>query len=210
METLDAITKRRCVRKYKDVPVEFEKIGHILNAGRLAPNAGNLQDWKFILVTKKDLREKITEACLGQHWMTTAPVYIVVIAHPERVKVHYGDRGEKVYCIQNSAAAMENMFLAAVDQGLGCAWVSAFEEGALKSALNIPGDAAPQGVLTIGYADETPGLPKKYTMTDITFIEQYGNKIKDFSAYLGYYSEHIQRAVKKGKETFKKVLENKK
>ncbi|MBW2973074.1 nitroreductase family protein [Candidatus Woesearchaeota archaeon] len=210
METLDCITLRRSVRKYKDVPVEFEKIGNILNAARLAPSAGNVQDWRFILVTKEDARKKIAEACLHQLWMQDAPVHIVAVGHPKKVGTFYGERGEKVYCKHNCGAAVENILLAATAQGLGSCWVGAFEEAMLRKALNIPADAAPQAVITIGYAKEKPRMPRKFKLENITFIEQYGNRIKDISAYFGYYSEHVQRALKKGKEMFKKVLEKKK
>ncbi|MBW3001611.1 nitroreductase family protein [Candidatus Woesearchaeota archaeon] len=210
METLEAIRLRRSIRKYMDVPVEFEKVGNILDAGRLAPNAGNVQDWRFILVTKEDSRKKIAEACVKQYWMQDAPVHIVVVGQPKKVATFYGEKGEKIYCRHNSAAAIENMLLAATDQGLGSCWVGAFEESMLRKALNIPADASPQAVITIGYAAEKPAMPQKFKTENIAFIEQYGNRIKDLAAFLGYYGEHVQSAIKKGKEMFRKVIENKK
>ena len=79
METLDCIKSRRSIRKYReDKAVEFEKLARIIEAGTLAPSAGNLQDWKFILVVELAARKKIAEACLQQYWMETAPVHIVV------------------------------------------------------------------------------------------------------------------------------------
>jgi nitroreductase len=209
METLDAITIRRSVRKYKDIPVEYEKVGNILNAARLAPSAGNVQDWKFILVTKEETRKQIAEACVHQFWMQDAPVHIVACAHPKKIGTFYGERGEKKYCQHNCAAAVENMILAATAQGLGTCWVGAFEEGVLRRALRIPPDAEPIAVLTIGYANEKPKMPSKFKMENITFIEEYGNRVKDPAAYFGHYSEHVQRAVKKGKEMFKKIVEKK-
>ena len=209
METLNCIATRRSVRKYKDIPLEFEKIGKILDAGRLAPSAGNLQDWKFILITEEETRKKIAEACLKQYWMQDAPVHIVVVSHPKRVARFYGDKGEKIYNLHNAAAAIQNMLLAAIDQGMGCCWVGAFEEGMLRQALDIPDSAMPQAVLTFGYADEKPPRPPKYTIENVTYIESYGNKVKDIAAYRGYYSEHVQRAIKKGREMVRKILDKK-
>ena len=60
MNTLEAINARRSVRKYIERPVEFEKITTILDAARKAPSAGNLQDWKFILVTEKGLIRQVS------------------------------------------------------------------------------------------------------------------------------------------------------
>lgn len=209
METLAAITLRRSIRKYRDIPVEFEKVGHILNAARLAPSAGNIQDWKFILVTEEDTRKKIAEACLHQFWMQDAPLHIIVCAQPKKVASFYGERGEKVYCMQSGSAAIENMLLAATALNLGSCWVGAFEEGMLRKALKIPDNVIPQAVITIGYAAEKPKMPQKFKMENVMFIGQYGNKVKDLAAYLHYYSEHVQRAVKKGKEMVRKVIENK-
>jgi nitroreductase len=209
LETLNCIATRRSVRKYKDIPLEFEKIGKILDAGRLAPSAGNLQDWKFILITEEETRKKIAEACLKQYWMQDAPVHIVVVSHPKRVARFYGDKGEKIYNLHNAAAAIQNMLLAAIDQGLGCCWVGAFEEGMLRQALSIPDSAMPQAVLTFGYADEKPPRPPKYTIENVTYIESYGSKVKDIAAYRGYYSEHVQRVIKKGREMVRKILDKK-
>jgi len=209
LDTLDCIATRRSVRKYKDISIEFEKIGKILDAGRLAPSAGNLQDWKFILVTEEEARKKIAEACLKQYWMQDAPVHIIVVSHPKRVARFYGEKGEKIYTQHNAAAAMQNMLLAANDQGLGCCWVGAFEEGMLRQALAIPDSAMPQAVLTFGYSDEKAKRPPKYTIEDVAFIEAYGNKVKDIAAYRGYYLEHVQRAIRKGKEMVRKILDKK-
>lgn len=210
METIEAISLRRSVRRYLDVPVEFEKVGSILNAARLAPSAGNVQDCRFILVTKEDIRKKIAEACLKQYWMQDAPLHIVVVSHPQKVASFYGEKGEKVYCLQGSGAAVENILIAAADQGLGSCWVGAFEEGMLRKALKIPADALPQAVITIGYAAEKPKMPQKFKIENVAFIEEYGNRIKDIDAFLGYYGAHVQSAIKKGKEMFRRVLEKKK
>lgn len=210
METLEAIRLRRSIRKYLDVPVEFGKVGNILDAARLAPSAGNVQDWKFILVTKEETRKKIAEACLKQYWMQDAPVHIVVVSHPKKVAAFYGEKGEKIYCRHSSAAAVENMLIAATDQGLGSCWVGAFEESMLRTVLKIPANASPEAIVTIGYAAEKPQMPQKFKTENVAFFESYGNRIKDIAAFMGYYGEHVQSAIKKGKEMFKKVLERKK
>ncbi|MEI6101733.1 MAG: nitroreductase family protein, partial [Eubacteriales bacterium] len=62
MNVLDAIQSRRSIRLYSDRPVEEEKLRKILEAGRLAPSASNLQNCKFIVVRDEDLREQLTEA----------------------------------------------------------------------------------------------------------------------------------------------------
>lgn len=205
MDTLECIATRRCIRKFLDIPVEFEKVGNILDAGRYAPSAGNLQDWKFILVTDKEARQDVAGACVEQHWIGSAPVIIVVCTDPERTKRFYGDQGEK-FSIQNGAAAVQNMLLAAHEQGLGACWVGAFEDFALKRVLNIPDSVIVQAVVPVGYPDEQVPMPMRMTLENTTFIGSWGNRIKDLAAYMEWYGEHVQKAVKKGKELVKDVV----
>jgi nitroreductase len=65
MDVMEAIRARRSVRAYRDRPVEEEKLNCVLEAGRLAPSAKNLQDWKFIIVRDKERREKLSIAAMG-------------------------------------------------------------------------------------------------------------------------------------------------
>ncbi len=206
MNTLDNIYNRRSVRKFKDIPVEMEKIGKILDAGRLAPSAGNLQDWKFILIKKPETIEKIAKACLEQYWIATAPVVIVVCTDPSKTESHYGKKG-KTYTYHNGAAAAMSMILAAQNLSLASCWVGAFEEEMLKRTLNIPNGIIIHAVLPIGYAAEKPPEPAKFTLEDVAFIETFDNRIKDVPAYYQWYAEHVRKVAEKGKELIKKFSE---
>ena len=205
METEECIMTRRSKRKYMDVPVEWEKAGKILEAGRVAPSAGNLQNWKFIVTTDKANKHKVAEACLQQWWMEKAPVLITIVAEPEESTQYYGIRGERLYCIQNCAMAAENMLLMAHSQGLGACFVAAFEEDRLKTVLGIPGPMRPQGVITIGYSDEKPPHLQKYKLENVVYFESFANRIKDINATLGYTADKVQGAIKKGKEFLKGI-----
>jgi len=118
MDTFDAIKKRRSIRKYLDIPVEWYKITKILEAGKQAPSSGNLQTWRFIVVTDKKIRRELAEASLQQYWMESAPVHIIVCSEVGIAKQFYGLRGERFYSIQNSAAAIQNILLAAYSLNL--------------------------------------------------------------------------------------------
>ena len=56
------ILNRRSVRKYKDIPVSFELINSIINDSILAPSAGNEQPWKFIVINKREMIDRIHSA----------------------------------------------------------------------------------------------------------------------------------------------------
>lgn len=199
MDTLECIATRRTIRKFLDIPVEFEKLGNILDAGRYAPSAGNLQDWKFILVTEKDAIENLAKCCLEQYWVSQASVVIVVCSEPEKSKRFYGDQGMK-FSIQNGSAAVQNMLLAAHAQGLASAWVGAFEDVMAKRCLNIPDDVVIQGMLPVGYPGEKVPQPNRFTLENCVYIGSWGNRIKDLAAYMEWYGEHVQKAIQKGKK----------
>ena len=160
MEVFECINTRRSIRNYLDIPVEWDKVGTILEAGRLAPNSGNIQDYNFIVVQDEEKRKTIAEASLRQHWMSKAPVYIVVCADLKKSERFYGVRGNRLYSIQNCAAAIENMLLTANSLGLGACWVGAFDENVVSRVLGIPDYARPQAIITIGYSDEKPKTPQ--------------------------------------------------
>ena len=205
MEIFECISTRRSIRKYLDIPVEWDKIGTILEAGRLAPSSGNIQDWNFVVVQDEEKRKAIAEASLRQHWMSKAPVHIIVCADLKKSERFYGVRGNRLYSIQNNAAAIENMLLTAHSLGLGACWVGAFDENVVSRVLSIPDHARPQAIITIGYSDEKPKEPDKYPLTTVVFLEKYGNRIKDMASVMHDYSLVMERNLKKGKAIFEKT-----
>jgi len=204
MEVLECIKTRRSTRKFLDVPVEWDKVGTIVDAGRSAPTSGNLQNWKFIVVLDQDKRKEIAEACLKQFWMERAPVHIIVCAEPEKAKRFYGIRGERLYSIQNCAASVENMLLTAHSLGLGSCWVGAFDEDMLKRSLGIPDYARPQAIIPIGYPAEKVPTPMQYQLENLVFMEAWNRKF-DLDTYLGYTSATVRDLIEKGKNAVKKI-----
>ncbi len=154
MEVFDAIRTRRSIRKFKDKQVPWDNITTIMQAGKYAPSAGNMQNWKFIVIKSDEKRTAIAKACLQQEWMEQAPIFIVVVAEPEKAERYYGTRGARLYTIQGCAAAIENMLLTAHSLGLGACWVGAFDEDDIFRILSLPEEKSVQGIIIIGYADE--------------------------------------------------------
>lgn len=204
MEVDDAISRRRSIRKYLDQPLDWELIGKVVDAGRLAPSSGNLQPWKFVAVTEPERRKNLAEACMKQMWMQTAPVHIVICSETTKLSRFYGIRGERLYSIQNCAAAAENMIIKATALGLATCWVSAFDEEMVKRAIKMPDFVRPQIVITLGYADEVVPEPPKYTLTDVIFLQSYGNRIRDALGVMGFTSHKVEGAVQKGREFLEK------
>lgn len=208
MNVLEAIEKRRTRRKFLDLPIEWEKVGFIVMGGHYAPNAGNIQNWRFVVVTDKGKRKALAEACMKQYWMEEAAVHIVICSDPKEMKRHYDDRGE-LYDLQSAAAAAQNMLLVAEEEGLGAAWVGAFEEDMVRNALNMPDKVKPHAVLVFGYSEENPPMPEKYHISDITHINEFGNKIANLDLVLDEWSGVIAKKVAAAKEAAEKVSRGK-
>lgn len=198
MDFNEIVRTRRSIRRFLDIPVEFEKLGEILENAIYAPSAGNLQDWKFILITDKEKIEGVAEACYNQEWIGNSPVCLIACVEPSKTRNFYGDQGEK-YSLLNGGAAIQNILLSVHNEGLASCWVCAFEDEMLKRNLSIPDDIIVAGVLPIGYADEKVPVPPRNDIEDVTFIESWGNKIGDLAGYMEWYGEHVQKALKKAK-----------
>lgn len=83
LKTIDAIRKRRSIRRYSGQPVPEEAIREIIEAARLAPSGCNAQPWRFKVVTDRRQKVEITYAAHRQQFIARAPVVIVCCAHIE-------------------------------------------------------------------------------------------------------------------------------
>ncbi|MCS7097895.1 MAG: nitroreductase family protein [Candidatus Methanomethyliaceae archaeon] len=174
MDVFECIKRRRSVRNFKKLPVKYEDLTKILNAAILAPSAGNIQPWEFIIVTKQELKEELAEAALGQYWMVDAGVIIVVCAREKDSSARYGLRGRTLYCIQDTAAAIENMLLAVTALGYGACWVGAFDEEAVRKILKIPSGVRPIALIPIGVPNEVPEPRWRMELHEVIHFEFYG------------------------------------
>lgn len=204
-DIFDVMKNRRSIRRFLEVPVDWEPIGNILEAGRMAPTAGNIQDVRFVVILDPGTREKIAEACFQQYWMSKAPVFIVIGTDPTKTEQFYGKRGVEVYTSQNASAAAMSMVFAAEAQGLATCWVSAFEEHALKGIIGMPDNCQVHCVLPIGYADEKPKEPLKFSIETLVYFNSWGNRFLHMTDLTGEYSIQVEAALKKGKDIIEKA-----
>jgi len=173
MELFDAIYGRKCYRKYLDKAVEPEKIEQIIKAAAQAPSAGNLQPWDFIVTHKKELKEEIMKIARNQKFVLEAPVLITVCANTKESSSVYGNRGKELYCIQDTAAAMQNILLSVYAIGLGACWVGEFDEKKLRGILKIPEFIRPVAIISIGYPAEDSEKPQRDDWQGFTHQETF-------------------------------------
>lgn len=175
----EIIRSRRSIRKFKRDPVPKEDIKKILTAAIWAPSAGNLQPWEFIIVTSDELKRKIAYAALNQMFIAEAPIVIVVCANIPRSSRIYGSRGATLYCIQDTAAAIQNILLAAWALGYGTCWVGAFDENKVKEILYIPENIRPVAIIPLGKPDESPISPSRRPLDQIVYLNEFGNRYNE-------------------------------
>jgi len=169
MEVTEAIQKRRSVRKYQARKIENDKLDRILEAGRLAPSAKNLQEWRFVVVRDESRRKRLAEAAKGQTFVGEAPVVIAACA---TVTDYVMTCGQLTYPI-DLAIAVEHMVLAAAAEGLGTCWIGAFYEEEVKKVLNVPPQVRVVALLPLGYPDESPAPRPRKEMEEIVAFETW-------------------------------------
>jgi nitroreductase len=160
MDVSAAIEGRRSIRSYKSSGVTEEQIGKILQAGQMAPSAGNLQGREFIVVRDANTRQRVCNAALGQRFIEDAPVCIIVCTNLPRTRQRYGKRAE-LYVVQDASTSVMNMMLRAYDLGLGTCWVGAFDEHAIGEILGVPDGIRPVAILPVGVPEESPEAPPR-------------------------------------------------
>ena len=151
MEVFEAIRRRQSVRSYLLDKVPNEKVVKILEAGRLAPSAGNIQPWHFIIVTDQQKRNKLSKGRYAK-FLKESPI----------VLVGCGDKkaSPNWYAI-DTTIAMQNMVLTATSEGLGTCWIGSFNERQVKKLLNIPERFKVIALLALGYRREIIELASK-------------------------------------------------
>lgn len=154
MEFYDVIKKRKSVRKYRPDEIPEEVLNRILEAGRLAPSAKNIQPWRFIIVKSPAIKKKLAEACRGQLWMADADIILIGCILEKIVWRRMG--GYMSAGPVDLAIALEHMILAAANEGLGTCWIGAFVEKDVKNILLVPDDVTVLALTPIGYPAEEP------------------------------------------------------
>ncbi len=152
----DVLAGRRTIRRFKPEPVAGELLERLVDVGRLAPSAANMQPLEFIVVDEAGLRAEVFPCLKWAAYIAPAgdpgpgeepAAYIVTLANTKvREKMFEYDVG----------AAMENMLLAALAEGVGSCWLLSIDRDKLRAVLGVPEDYRVDSVLALGYPAEEP------------------------------------------------------
>ncbi|MBW2529101.1 MAG: nitroreductase family protein [Deltaproteobacteria bacterium] len=158
---LKLVRARRSVRRFSSEPVSLDAEQRLLEAAIWAPTAGNAQPWCFVCVRSSEHKAQLCRAALQQRFIADAPLVVVVCADLDRAVRAYGERGASLYCLQDTAAATQNLLLAAHAMGLGSCWVGAFQETEVARVLGLEAHLRPVAVVAVGEPAEQPKAPAR-------------------------------------------------
>ena len=168
MKVCEAIQKRYSSRAYKPEPIEPEKLTRLFEAARLAPSARNLQDWRFVVVTDTETKQKISVAAYDQEFVAQAGAVIIACSNSD----HVMRCGQPIAPI-DVAIALEHIALQAVRENLATCWIGSFYPEKVRAILNIPDDIAIIELMTVGYPADTRPEPKRQPLEKIVSYEKW-------------------------------------
>jgi nitroreductase len=159
MEIMEALRTRRSIRKFEDRPVPEEMTRDILDAAMMAPSAGNAQPWQFVVVDDRAVLDRVADIHPHVKMVLQAPLGILVCGDLSKEKY-------PGYWVQDCAAAMENLLLAAHGLGLGGVWTGIYpmedRVAAFRKLLKLPEHVVPLGFAPLGWPAQAPKSESRY------------------------------------------------
>lgn len=177
MDVFEAIQKRHSTRAYQSTSVPEQKLMKILEAARLAPSAGNLQPWHFIIVKNREKRQTLAKGGRYARFLAESPV-VIVGCGDKRVSPNW-------YTV-DVAIAMQNMVLTATGEDLGTCWIASFNEDRVRSLLRIPDNFRVIALVALGYPRDRLDIEgkilhlvrRKKSLKKILSLEEYGKSFE--------------------------------
>lgn len=173
----DVVTKRRSIRKYKDIEIPDEHLIQMVEAARLAPSTNNTQPWRFVIVKDPETIELLSLVAGRQKFIASAKAVIIALAN-RAASCCPGN--PSMWHVQDTMIATEHVVLAATALGYGSCWVAMLDSrnsqniAAVKQALRIPDTAEIVALVTLGVPDEVPTPRSTHDLSDVAFSEAYG------------------------------------
>ncbi|MHA1965742.1 MAG: nitroreductase family protein [Candidatus Thorarchaeota archaeon] len=173
----DVVTRRRSIRKYKDIEIPDDHIIQMLEAARLAPSTNNTQPWRFVVVKNPETIGLLSLVAGGQKFIANAKAVIIALAN-KAASCCPGN--PSMWHVQDTMIATEHLVLAATALGYGSCWIAMLDSrnsqniDAVKQALRIPETAEIVALVTLGIPDEIPSPRSTERLKEIAFSEAYG------------------------------------
>ena len=166
MDALEALRTRRSHRAYRPDPVPREALEQMVDCGRLAATAINIQPWQFVVVTARDTLKQLADATDHGKFIVQAGACIVVFC----------DEGK--YYLEDGSAAIQNILVAGRALGVDTCWVAGDKKAycpTIRDMLGLPESYRLIGLIAAGYATDSPNPPKR-PLAEVLHWERYGGK----------------------------------
>ena len=152
MEFKEVIAKRYSCTKYSDRPLEAEKLNAILNAGRLAPTAKNLQEQRIYVLQSAEALAKADAITPCRYGATT----VLAVAYDSKNVFTYPG-GKRDSGMEDAAIVATHMILAAAAEGVDSCWINRFDPEQAAEILGLPENEEVLMFMDLGYAAEDAG-----------------------------------------------------
>ncbi len=160
-DAISVIMSRKSVRHFTGEAVSKEQLEQLLRAGMAAPTAMNKQPWSFVAVTERGQLDALRQGLPSAAVLEKAGAAIVVCAVPAESL-----EGRTELALLDTAAATENILLAAEALGLGAVWTGIYPDGGrmefLRRTLGIPAAVIPLNLIPIGHPTGVDKPKDKY------------------------------------------------
>jgi nitroreductase len=163
MDAIEALKTRRSIRAYKPEKVDKKLIEDVLDCGRLAASARNVQPWEFVVITDAEVLKKLSGLAENGRFLANCPACIVVLCK------------ECNYFLEDGSAATQNILVAARAHGLGSCWIAGDKKPYAQAVCDLVG--APKGfklisLIALGHPNEKPERPKR-ALTEVVHWEKF-------------------------------------
>ena len=187
---MDALLNHKSIRKYKDTPIETDKLNAVLEAASRASTTGNMQVYSIVVTKDEQIRKQLWESHFKQDMVMKAPVHLTFCADFNRFTKWCEERNAKagydnfLSCFTaaiDALLAAQNAAIAAEKNGLGICYLGTVTWMADRfiDILKLPKLVVPVAAITLGYADENPGLTSRLPMEAIVHDEVYTDFTSD-------------------------------
>ena len=168
MDFYELVINRCSIRSFeRNRTIPEEVLNRILNAGRMAPSASNLQPWRLHVIRSQEILEKIYP-CYRRDWIQSAPCLLIVSGDRDDAWVRRLDNYNSIET--DLTIVMDHLILAATWEGLGTCWIAAFDPEIIRKALQLDSNIEIFALTPLGYAapDALPSPKKRKSLEEIT------------------------------------------
>jgi nitroreductase len=185
MPLMDWLTRVCYVSDFENQAIADDLLNTIVSAAMPAPSTADVQPWEIIAIRSKEQKLGIADAMLDshlrpntggekrRHWLAEAPLILVVCLDHIRAKVRFGERGEKVFGIQDTGFAIQNIRLVALENGVQSCLLREFDPGPVARLLELPRHVEPLILIAMGFSSSKPRALTHLELEDYLHNEKW-------------------------------------